>query len=114
MWSWRELRCKQLVLLGVLLGVGLFPPASAAFPDRSIKFIVPFAAGGPTDALARYLAEGVRVRLGQPVIIENRAGAGANVGAEYVANAIPDGYTLAFRYVGTAGDQRKPVPEARL
>lgn len=91
--------CRKLLIVTI---TALFTPtmARAEYPERSIKFVVPFAAGGPTDALARSLAEGVRARLGQPVIVENRAGAGANVGAEFVAAAPADGYTLLFGYLG--------------
>jgi tripartite-type tricarboxylate transporter receptor subunit TctC len=74
--------------------------ARAEFPDRPIKLVVPFAAGGPTDALARNLAEGLRVQLKQTVVVENKGGAGANIGAEYTANSPADGYTLLF---GTSG-----------
>lgn len=85
-----------------LLAIGTFAgsAAHAEYPDRPVKLIVPFAAGGPTDALARNLADGLRVQLSKQVIVENKAGAGANIGAEFVANAQPDGYTLLF---GTSG-----------
>ena len=84
-------------MAGVL---GTVAPAYAGFPDRPIKLVVPFTAGGPTDALARNLAEGLRQQLNQTVVIENKAGAGANIGAEFVANSPADGYTLLF---GTSG-----------
>jgi len=81
------------------------PSASAlaadAFPSaRPITLIVPFPPGGPTDAMARRLAEKLREPLKQNVIVENRSGAGGNIGSEYVASAKPDGYTLLF---GTSG-----------
>jgi len=88
------------LLLASAIAASMPATAWAEFPERPIKFVVPFAAGGPTDALARSLAEGVRAKLGQPVIVENRAGAGANVGADFVANSTADGYTLLF---GTSG-----------
>ncbi len=91
--------CRKLLLVSAV-ALSMPAMARAEFPERPIKFVVPFAAGGPTDALARSLAEGVRAKLGQPVIVENRAGAGANVGADFVANAPADGYTLLF---GTSG-----------
>jgi tripartite-type tricarboxylate transporter receptor subunit TctC len=67
---------------------------AANYPNRPIKIIVPFAAGGTTDVLARIVGQAMSARLGQPVIIENRAGAGATLGADIVAKSPPDGYTL--------------------
>jgi tripartite-type tricarboxylate transporter receptor subunit TctC len=79
----------------------LMPIAHAeAFPDKPIVLVIPFPPGGPTDAMARTLAAEMQNRLGQPMIVENRAGAGGNIGAEYVARAAPDGQTLLF---GTSG-----------
>jgi len=84
-----------------LLALSLGAPVSAQnYPTRSVSLIVPFPPGGPTDALARRLADGLKNQLKQTVIVENRAGAGGNIGAEYVATAKPDGYTLLF---GTSG-----------
>lgn len=76
--------------------------ADAAFPDRPIRFIVPFTAGGITDNVARTAGARAAELLGQPIIIENRAGAGGNIGAEYAANSKPDGYTI---FLGTQGTQ---------
>ena len=61
-----------------------------------MSLVVPYAAGGPTDAMARTLATSIKPILGQTMIVENKAGAGANIGAESVARAAPDGYTLMF------------------
>src|SRR4051812_46966126 len=74
--------------------------ARAEWPDHAIKWVVPFAPGGANDLMARAAAEGVSKRLGQPIIIENKPGAGAAIGADYVAKAKPDGYTFL---VGAAG-----------
>ncbi|HEY8358542.1 MAG TPA: tripartite tricarboxylate transporter substrate binding protein [Ramlibacter sp.] len=71
-----------------------FAQAQAQFPDQPIKWVVPYPAGGGTDNLARAIAEGMRVGLGQPIVIDNRPGAATNIGAELVARAKPDGYTL--------------------
>ena len=71
-------------------------PAAAAFPERPIQVVVPYGAGGPVDMVARILAPCMGVRLGQPVVIVNRAGANGDIGALSVRNARPDGYTLLF------------------
>ncbi|MDB5897943.1 MAG: hypothetical protein JWP22_3736 [Ramlibacter sp.] len=68
--------------------------AQGQYPDQPIKWIVPYPAGGGTDNLARAIAEGMRPGLGQPVLIDNRPGAATNIGAELVARAKPDGYTV--------------------
>ena len=72
------------------------------YPNRTIKIIVPFPPGGGADTLARPLAERLRVRLGQPVILENRSGAASNIGTEAVARAAPDGYTFLINTDGIA------------
>lgn len=82
------------------LSLGTATPASAqqssAYPVKSIRIIVPFAAGGSTDILARMAADTISTALEQPVVVENRAGASGNIGMEAVARAQPDGYTLLF------------------
>lgn len=72
----------------------------SAYPNKPIKIIVSLTAGGPTDTLARIIAPSLSQYLGQPVIIENRPGAGGNIGADLAAKSTPDGYTL---YLGTSG-----------
>ena len=74
--------------------------AQGTFPDKLITFVVPFPPGGPTDAMARILATELTRELGQSVIVDNKAGAGGNIGADAVARAMPDGYTIMF---GTSG-----------
>ncbi len=72
-----------------------------AFPDRPIKLVVPSPAGGPPDVMARLLSDKMAVNLGQPVIVENRAGAGGTIGARSVLTAAPDGYTLLMGSTST-------------
>ena len=73
----------------------------SVYPNKPIRFVVPFQPGGGTDALARIVGEALQNKWGQPVIIENRGGAGGNIGAEAVYKADPDGYTLLFTAGGT-------------
>ena len=68
--------------------------AARQYPAKPVRIVVPYAAGGGTDALARFLAQGLERQLGQPFIIENRAGQGTATGGAYVARSAPDGYTL--------------------
>jgi tripartite-type tricarboxylate transporter receptor subunit TctC len=75
--------------------------AQSDYPNRNIRLIVPYAAGGSTDVVARFIAERMRDKLGQPIIIENRPGAGAIVGSQFVAKSAPDGYTLLLGGVST-------------
>lgn len=76
-------------------------PAAAEFPDRPITWVVPYTPGGITDTGSRIIAEVLSKELGQPVVVENRPGAGGMVGTEYVARAEPDGYTLIYGTQGT-------------
>ena len=81
----------------ILVGVGLFAGSQVLaqdYPSRPVKIVVPLAAGGPTDVTARRIGLALQERLGQPVVIENRTGAGAAIGIEFVARSKPDGYTL--------------------
>ncbi len=81
-------------------GLALGAPAHAAYPDRPITIIVPFGAGSGTDMVARGIAKGLTEKLGQPVAVDNKTGAGGGIGASFVARSAPDGYTLLM---GTNG-----------
>ncbi|MGY3389101.1 hypothetical protein ACVWW6_001692 [Bradyrhizobium sp. USDA 3311] len=70
--------------------------AAESWPNRAITWVVPFGAGGVTDLVSRKIAELLRTRLGQPVVVENRPGAGGTIGTEFVARAQPDGYTVLY------------------
>ena len=74
--------------------------AQTSYPERPVRLICPYPAGGATDVLTRILADGMRERLGQPVVVENRSGAGGNIGVDVVAKSAPDGYVLGTAPVG--------------
>ena len=85
--------CYGRFLLAAILSFAVVQPA-AAFPDRPIKLIVPFPAGGATDTAARLVARGMSVMLKQSIVIENQGGAGGSIATKQVVAAVPDGYTL--------------------
>lgn len=88
----------------VVLGAGLLGGTSAlaqAYPTKPVTIIVPFAAGGTTDILARIIGQALTAELGQSVVVDNRAGAGGNIGGQAAAKAAPDGHTLFMGTVGT-------------
>ena len=84
------------ILWAFLLVPVLTAPATAGYPDHPVRLIVPYAAGGPTDVTARLVAARLSERLNQAFVIDNRAGAGGNIGTQAGATAAPDGYTLTF------------------
>jgi tripartite-type tricarboxylate transporter receptor subunit TctC len=96
----RRLMC--LIALPVLLFGALSVQAQSSYPSKPIKLIVPFAPGGTTTILARLMADRMGQALGQPMVVESKPGAGANVGMEYVAKSDPDGYTLLMGPIGIA------------
>jgi tripartite-type tricarboxylate transporter receptor subunit TctC len=93
----RPLRLAAFALASLLLASA----ASAAYPDKPITLIVPWAPGGSTDILGRAIAEQLTHSMGQPVLVENRAGASGNIGSNLVAKARPDGYTLLIGSMST-------------
>ena len=93
----KSLRFAALALASLVVATA----ASAAYPDKPITLIVPWAPGGSTDILARAISEQLSKAIGQPVIVENRAGASGNIGSNLVAKAKPDGYTLLIGSMST-------------
>ena len=87
-------RTTTTLALLVLIALPQCPAHAEDYPDRPVKIIVPFAAGGTADAVPRLVADWLSRKWGQPVIIENRTGAAGNIGAEFVYRSAPDGYTL--------------------
>jgi hypothetical protein len=88
------------LILASLLAASVFHEPVAAFPERTVSMLVPFGPGGSTDLIARALAQEMSKTLGQQVVVVNKAGAGGAIGAAEVANARPDGHTLAMMPVG--------------
>ena len=97
-------RTLSAIVSTAIMGTGLLAGASVfaqAYPTKPVTIVVPFAAGGTTDILARIIGQALTAELGQSVIVDNRAGAGGNIGGQAAAKATPDGYTLFMGTVGT-------------
>jgi len=99
----RGLFCLTTLLIGLMLALGGGLANASDYPTKPIRLIAPNEPGGPTDILARTLAQKLAVSLGQSVIVENRAGAGGNIGTQVAAGARPDGYTLVTGNNATFG-----------
>jgi tripartite-type tricarboxylate transporter receptor subunit TctC len=95
-------RLKPLLAAGILAAMGLTGTAQAVYPDKPIRLVVGFPAGGASDVAARAVATKMGTLLNQAIIIENKAGAASNIGADYVAKAPSDGYTLLFGTISLA------------
>src|SRR5262245_25441301 len=95
----RPLRFAGVLLASLALDCGVWPAdvlAQQPYPNRPIKLVVPYSAGGPGDIVARTLIDKLSIGLKQPFVIENRPGANGNIGTDAVAKATPDGYTLGL------------------
>jgi len=104
---------RRLVLAGTiaLLATATTALAQTGWPNKPVRIVVPFAPGGTTDILARAIAPELSKAFGQQFVVENKAGAGGNLGAEVVAKSAPDGYTLLMGTVGTHGINRALYPK---
>ena len=95
--------CRSFFTALVIALSGLFSNAAyATYPEKPIRLVVPFPPGAYTDTVARLLANQLSERFGKPVVVENRAGAGGNIGADFVAKSAPDGYTLLMGTIASA------------
>ena len=101
----------RLLLFAAVLAAPV--SANAAYPERPITLIVPFAAGGPTDVVARIVGENMSRTLGQQIVVENVAGAGGTTGTTKAAQAVPDGYTLIMGHMGTHGAAPAVYPDLK-
>ncbi|SAI69143.1 putattive exported protein [Bordetella ansorpii] len=90
-------KLSAALAIGALFATGA---AHAEYPDHVVNMVVPFAAGGPTDNVARSLAEAMRPSLGQTIVVENKGGAGGTIGTTQVARAKPDGYQVLLMHIG--------------
>jgi tripartite-type tricarboxylate transporter receptor subunit TctC len=108
------IRAATLFAATLLAALAVPAQAQSQWPDHPVKWIVPFSPGGANDLMARAAAEGVSKRIKQPVVIENKPGAGAAIGAEYVAKSKPDGYTFLVGAAGVITNSmiRKDMPYA--
>jgi tripartite-type tricarboxylate transporter receptor subunit TctC len=98
--------------LAILSTLGIFSAQAADYPTRPIRVVVPWPPGGPTDAVARVLAQEMSETLRQPIVIDNKAGATGVLGSDYVAKAAPDGYTIVV--AGTASHSLAKIANAKL
>ena len=88
-------------LLGLILSITSCVASAQEYPTKPIRLIVPFAPGGPTDIMSRAISERITARLGQQLVVDNRAGAGGGIGTELAARSAPDGYTMLLGHIGT-------------
>jgi tripartite-type tricarboxylate transporter receptor subunit TctC len=109
----RRLLCRTAFAIAAsICAVGASPVAAQDYPSRPMTFVVAFAPGGFADAVARLIGSKLGERLGQNIVIENRAGGGGNIGAAVVSKAAPDGYTLLGRVLIKRRSQRRALERA--
>lgn len=97
--SLRVCKASRVLLMAAAL---IAPAAAQSYPDHPVTMVVPYAAGGATDVIARLTAQGLTAKLGQSFVVENRGGGGGMLGVQHAAHATPDGYTLLFSSTGPA------------
>src|SRR5436309_15483847 len=97
----RAFRFVSLIFVLTLMLAGVGANADETYPNRPVRIVVPFSAGGPTDIVGRVFAQKLSELIGQQFYVENKVGAGGNIGADVVAKAPPDGYTLLVASVPT-------------
>ncbi len=110
----RVLTCLSSIVAAIFVAISVNPAQAETWPDRPIKWVVPFSAGGANDLVARTAAEAVGKRLGQPIIIENKPGGGTVVATDYVAKSKADGYTFLIGAAGVVTNSflREKIPYA--
>ena len=106
----RAVAVASLLAVGLVLNTSTFAQDNK-WPTKPVKIVVPFAAGGTTDLMARAMAPELAKAFGESFIVDNKPGAGGNIGADLVAKAQPDGYTLLMGTVGTHGINRALYPK---
>ena len=100
-----ESRIRRAILTALVVAAPAGMPAAQAqtYPSKAVTIVVPTAAGGANDAMARILAQGLGPRLGKSVIVDNKPGGNGAIASEAVARAVPDGHTVLFGYIATHG-----------
>lgn len=109
--GFKPLRAWLLAALAAVAVIATGQQARAAWPEKPIHLIIPFAAGGPSDVLGRAIGQKISVSLNKPVLVENKPGAGTNLAADSVAKSAPDGYTLLLMMVGTQAINEAMYPK---